>query len=119
MRSMGAGVALVMASALALWAGEGEAECIRPGPRPVIPNGGIASADEMKRAHDAVQVFVDQLTKYQLCLEQQIETDETVAKPETRAGWRREANSAVDEAHTVGDTFSLQLRAYNANHPPK
>jgi hypothetical protein len=93
------------------------ADCLRPGPVPVLPRGASATAEDMKTQHDALQGFVVGLEAYQTCLEQKIAN----APPDTDAAqkefWRQKGNDAIDEAHALAAAFAEQLQIYKARQP--
>ena len=47
-------------------------ECTMPGQAPVIPDGTVATVDQIKEAHAAVQSYVNLLQSYQDCVEARI-----------------------------------------------
>ncbi len=95
------------------------ADCLLPGPVPVVPRGAMASADDMKLAHDAVQGFVLQLEAFQACRNAQIDHASASTTQEQKQAWVNEGNEAVDEAKALAGAFKQQLEIYKAHHPAK
>jgi hypothetical protein len=93
------------------------ADCLLPGPPPVAPDGGKASAEDMKLAHDVIQSFVVQLEGYQSCRETKITTAGNTVTDQQKQTWREQGNAAVDEAQALAAAFASQLKIYHAKHP--
>jgi hypothetical protein len=93
------------------------ADCLLPGPPPVAPDGGKATADDMKLAHDVTQSFVEQLEGYQAGRERQIAAAGPGVTDEQKQSLREQGNAAVDEAKALAARFSAQLRIYHTKHP--
>ena len=93
------------------------ADCLLPGPPPVAPDGGKASADDMKLGHDVIQSFVVQLEGYQACRENKIATAGATVTDQQKQTWREQGNAAVDEAQALAAAFATQLKIYHAKHP--
>jgi hypothetical protein len=90
------------------------ADCTMPGRAPTMPQGATASEEEMKAGHDALQVYVNQLQKYQDCNEAQIQNASKDTKPEDKQRWREQGNAAIDAATQIRDVYAAQLKAYKA-----
>jgi hypothetical protein len=90
----------------------GAAECAAPGQAPIIPDGALATVDQMKTAHTAVQSYVNTLQAYQDCLEAQIKMAPKTAKPEELQKMRDQGNAAIDQATSLSNNYSEQVRAY-------
>jgi hypothetical protein len=93
------------------------ADCLRPGPAPVPPDGGAATDADMKLAHDVIQAFVLQLEAFQACRNAEIDHAPPSVTPERKRIWLEEGNDAVDQAHALADAFSAQLRVFHKKHP--
>jgi hypothetical protein len=89
--------------------------------RPTIPDGSIASKDELMLAKEDVNTYLAGVDEYLTC----IEADETAAvaaldDPNSAELKRRDQvlekkfDAANDEKELVGEQFDLQVRAYNA-----
>jgi hypothetical protein len=90
------------------------AACHLPGPAPVAPDGRTATLTDMKLGQTVIQNFVLQLEAYQACMDNQADR----APPRTPAAqkddWIKQGDDAVDEAHALADSFSAQLKIFNA-----
>ena len=93
------------------------ADCLLPGPPPVAPDGGAATADDMKLAHDVIQGFVVHLEAYQACRESQISKADASVTEQQKQSWREQGNAAVDEAQALAGAFAAQLKIYHKKHP--
>ncbi len=96
---------------------EAPADCLLPGPPPVAPDGGKATAADMKLGHDVIQSFVHELESYQGCREKQIATAGTATTDQQKQTWREQGNAAVDEATAIAAAFAAQLKIYHTKHP--
>ena len=95
------------------------ADCLLPGPPPVAPDGGAATADDMKLAHDVIQSFVVRLEDYQACRESQIAKAGSTVTDQQKQTWREQGNAAVDEAQALAAAFAAQLKIYHKKHPSR
>jgi 2-oxoglutarate dehydrogenase E2 component (dihydrolipoamide succinyltransferase) len=93
------------------------ADCLLPGPPPVAPDGGAATADDMKLAHDVIQSFVMHLEAYQACRESQVAKADSTVTEQQKQTWRDQGNAAVDEAQALAAAFAAQLKIYHKKHP--
>jgi hypothetical protein len=94
------------------------ADCLLPGPAPVVPNGLTASSADMKLAHDVIQGFVHQLERYQACRNTQIDHAAASVSAQQKQSWVDQGNAAVDQAEALANAFSAQLKIYNARTHP-
>ena len=92
-------------------------DCVVPGPTPILPRAEVASADDMKIQHDAIQAFVLALEHYEECYQRKIETAPPQVDAQTKDRWAAEGNRALDVAHKLADAFSDRLKTYKALHP--
>jgi hypothetical protein len=92
-------------------------ECVVPGPPPVMPRGAVATLDDMKVAHAAIQGFVKALEAYQACLEKHIVNDTSSTTPQIRQVWRTAGNRAVDAATMLANGYSHEYQIYKARQP--
>jgi hypothetical protein len=106
-------VALLGAVSL-LIGGHVSAECLLPGPAPVLPRGASATAAEMKAAHDSMQSFVNALEKYQACVENQIKDAPADTPKFMKNAWRAQGNAGIDEAHAAAEAYAEQLKAFKS-----
>jgi hypothetical protein len=105
-------------------------ECTRP-TAPDVPNGDVASRDEMIAANRAIKEYVAATNTYIDC----VDSEETAAiaketpkdpnvKPDAAKLGKIHAeyvtlhNSAVDAIQSVADQFNSAVRTYKIKNPP-
>ena len=93
-----------------------KADCVDPGPAPVIAKGATASEADMKTAHAAVQKFVNALQNYQSCLENQIKTAPPDPDIDLKQAWRAQGNAAVDLAHDIAADYAEQYQIFKSRN---
>jgi hypothetical protein len=93
------------------------ADCAQPGEAPIIPDGTTATVDQLKTAHEAVQSYVRSLESFQDCVEARIKMLPK-AKPEELQKLRDAGNAAIDQAKSLSDNYSAQVKIFKAR-PPK
>ena len=89
--------------------------------RPTLPDGSTASKEEMIAAQTAVKAFLASVDEYLDCIEQE-EKDAIAAmdNPDEETIKRRDEllskrfDAANEEKFLFGETWNLQVRAYNA-----
>jgi len=103
-----------------LAAGAAQAACIYPRAPERVPDGRTATYDEMAAAQKAVQLFNEDITAYNACLDLEISSlaqsgafDENQLN-ERRAIQAKKNNAAVDAVQAVADQFNEQLRIFKA-----
>jgi hypothetical protein len=92
-------------------------ECVLPGPVPALPRGEIATAEDMKTQHDAIQGFVKALEAYQACYHNKADHAPPGTEDRVKQGWIVEGDRAIDVAHRLADAFAEQLKLYHDKHP--
>lgn len=104
---------------LALFGGAAAyAECTPPEPPASLPDGSMATYEEMVDAHGAVRTFDSDIRSFIVCLELEIKTlldDPSIddaTKDDLRALLVGRTDAAVDEAEFVVDQFNQQLRIF-------
>ncbi len=90
------------------------ADCAQPGPAPVIPDGTTATVDQLKTAHAQVQSYVNMLQSYQDCVEARIKMSPKGTKPEDLQKLRDAGNAAIDQAKSLSDNYSAQVKIFKA-----
>ena len=101
-------------------AGSAQATCIYPRAPEQIPDGKTATYDEMVTAQKAVQLFNEDVTAYNACLDMEMASLEQSGQfdadrlSELRAMQAKKNNAAVDEVQAVADRFNEQLRIFKA-----
>jgi hypothetical protein len=89
--------------------------CLVPGPAPAMPRGTVATADDMKIQHDAIQAFVKALEAYQVCVNALIEHPPAGTDEAARQVLVTLSNHAIDRANALADGFSEQERLFKAH----
>jgi hypothetical protein len=90
------------------------ADCVQPGPAPVIPDGATATVDQLKNAHTQVQSYVNLLQSYQDCVEARIKMAPKGTKAEELQKLRDSGNAAIDQAKALSDNYMAQVKAFKA-----
>lgn len=103
------------------------AECTYPRAPAKIPDGNVATIDEMKVAKSEVEAYNKQMDTYLDCIK--VAYDEDLAKQGANLSEEQKAQRATvhdqknraasDEVQAVAARFNEQVRAYRAKHPPK
>lgn len=90
--------------------------------RPFIPDGAIASKDELMAAKNGVQEYLASVDEYLQCVELEHEAalaalDNPTPEKQKELGklLDRQFDAANEEKTMVGEQFNQQVRAYNAN----
>lgn len=105
-KSLIAGSFIVSANALA-------AECILPNP-PLIPDGNVASKDELISAQSSYKAFESKIFDYRDCLSNQeakIPADSETIDAQKAAILELD-NISVDSLKGVAEEFNLAVRAF-------
>jgi hypothetical protein len=106
----------------ALAAGPAHAACSYPRAPANVPDGSMATKEEMKAAQQAFQAYNNAIKAYTDCLN--LEHDERIAKDpaaltedqkkELERMRAQKNNAAIDEAEAVTARFNEQVRLFNA-----
>lgn len=94
-------------------AGQAFAECTSPA-GPIIPDGNVASQDELVAAQQAMKAFQGELVGYRQCIDKMLkalspEAEETAAKTtELNALY----DASVDAEAAVAEEFNAAVRAF-------
>jgi hypothetical protein len=107
----------------ATWA----AECTYPRAPAKLPDGNVASLDEMKAGKTQVETYNKEMDSYLECIKVAYDAELQKAGPTLteeqkvqRATMHDQKNkAAADEVVSVAARFNEQVRAYKAKHPPK
>jgi hypothetical protein len=91
--------------------------CVVPGPAPAMPRATVATAEDMKIQHDAVQAFVKALEAYQGCVNALIEHPPAGTDDATRQVLITLSNHAIDRANALADGFAEQERIFKTRQP--
>ena len=103
------------------------AECSYPRAPAKLPDGNVATLDEMKVAKTEVEAYNKLMDSYLECIK--VAYDEDLAKQGSALTEEQKAQRATvhdqknraasDEVQAVAARFNEQVRAYRAKHPPK
>ena len=91
--------------------------CVVPGPAPAMPRATVATAEDMKTQHDAVQAFVRALEAYQACVNALIDHPPAGTDEATKQVLITLSNHAIDRANALADSFAEQERIFKARQP--
>lgn len=115
---------VIAAFAIAVAGGPVYAACSYPTAPDKLPDGRVASMDEMLTGKKAVEEYNKQMDAYLSCLK--LEYDEQVAsssetltaeqKAELEKRQVQKHNAAVDELESVANRFNEQVKVYKAAH---
>ena len=86
-----------------------------------MPDGNVATRDEMIAGKKAVQSYLADMEEYLSCIEGE-EAQAVIAmgdvddetKRQRKGAFDKKYNAAVEEMNLVAEQFNIQLRAYNA-----
>ena len=107
-------------------------ECVAPSEEVSVPDGAVASRDEMLDAKDGVQTFVSQGEMYVDCIEKSIDglradvealmkeggEEKSAAQAEAEEKYRalvQMHDEVVSEMQKIAGEFNEALKAYNEN----
>jgi hypothetical protein len=99
-----------------------EASCIYPDPPDALPDGSVATYEEMVAAHTAVREFDEDIRTFNVCLELEVKAllEDPTINDETKDDLRQllvqRIDAAVDEAEFVVGQFNEQLRLFRARN---
>lgn len=91
------------------------ADCSAPS-GPIIPDGNVASQDELVAAQKAMKAYQDKLVGYRGCLdkEQAALDPEAEDTAEKSAEISAEYNTSVDAEAVMAEEFNVAVRAFKA-----
>lgn len=120
LRTISASTILLAALTLSISAAQAQqAEtCELSSTTPVIPDGNVASMDELLAAQSAIKGFQASLGEYRTCLDSQ----RVAFDPATEEGLAGLAqidgkyNASVDSEEAVAASFNAAVKAYNARN---
>ena len=103
-----------IALSLALSVSASAQECVLPNP-PIIPDGNVASQDELLAAKDSYKMFESNIIDYRECLielEANIPVDSTTLEAQKDALLALDTIS-IDNLQNVADEFNQAVRSFN------
>ena len=109
---------LLIATAALLIAGGANAACSYP-KRVDVPNGKLATKDEMVEGQKAVKDYMTAMNEYLDCIEAETEAAKSDEQDESIAAQRdallaKRYNAAVDEMEQLAESFNVEVRAFSA-----
>lgn len=92
-----------------------ESECVEPN-QPIIPDGNIASKNQMIDASKAIKSFQSELGTYRDCLTKESAAIDTIEPTEETAAKKSallvKHNASVDNEEKIAGDFNIALQAY-------
>ena len=109
---------LVTIALLSVISGQAFAECNEPA-APIIPDGNVASMDELVSAQKAMKMYQTSLGTYRDCLKvMESEVDIEAEDAQERSATILESyNGSVDNEATIAEEFNSAVRAYKSRKP--
>ena len=86
---------------------------------PIIPDGNVASMDELVSAQKAIKMYQTSLTEYRDCLkamEEAIDPEAETAQ-EQSAAILADYNGSVDNEAAIAEEFNVAVRDFKARQP--
>ncbi len=84
---------------------------------PVVPNGEVASKEEMQEAQVKVRAFVAAAEAYLDCLQAMESSSDTPLPPRQTEINVARYNAMVDEMHRISDEYNVAVRIFKARQP--
>jgi hypothetical protein len=81
---------------------------------PSVPDGKVATLDEMKAAQQAIKAYIASSNAYLACLDQEGQGAPADEPAEAKAARVASYNAAVDEQSAVAAQFNTARQAFNA-----
>jgi len=109
---------LIAAVLLSVVSTQAFAECDEPS-SPIIPDGNVASLDELVSAQKAIKMFQTSLNDYRDCLkgmEESIDPEAADAQ-EQSATILASYNGSVDNEALIAEEFNVAVREFKARQP--
>lgn len=103
---------LVAAALLSVLSNQAFAECDSP-PAPIIPDGNVASMDELVSAQKAIKMYQASLGEYRECLkalEETVSTGDDAQEKTTEI--MNLYNSSVDDEAAVAEEFNSAVQVF-------
>lgn len=101
-----------------LVSGQAFAECETPG-APIIPDGNVASMDELVSAQQAMKLYQSSLGEYRICLQDLQEAVDPEAETAAAEGAAllEQYNTSVDAETAIAEKFNTAVKAFKARQP--
>jgi hypothetical protein len=87
-------------------------ECLRPAPRPLLPDGTFATNYQMDRARDAVLRFNTALRDYRACLQQRLDTAPASIAQARKQEWLTGITASLTEERSLEQEFADQVAKF-------
>ena len=98
---------------LSIFAAAATAECNREA-APAVPDGAVATLEEMKAAQTAVKAYMASGNAFLACLDEEGKAAGEEEAVEAKAARIASYNAAVDEQTDVATRFNAALQAFKA-----
>ena len=105
-------LALIFASSLAL-------ACNYPAPPKELPDGAIATKDEMMAGVKMISKYQEEMTSYLTCIEagqivavQALDDEDEEGKERSQDNFNKKYNAAVEAQTKTVEQFNLEIRTY-------
>lgn len=107
--------ALLTSALLIAFSGSAMAECVNAS-APIVPDGNVASKDELIAAQKALKEFQSNLVEYRECLEGQkiAEPGEDEAALQKNAALDAAYDASVDAESLAAEEFNAAVRAFKS-----
>lgn len=96
--------------------GQAYAECIIPA-APIVPDGNVASEDELVSAQKAMKAFQDSLAEHRVCLSREEETfisEDSEGLVDLQNALSDKYNASVDAEEKLAEEFNAAVRSFKA-----
>lgn len=105
----------LLSALLLFFIGTAFAECNMP-QGPIIPDGNVASQDELVAAQQAIKDFQESLVGYRTCLDDMTAAldPEAATTVEQAAAISKTYDASVDAEAALAEEFNLAVRAFKA-----
>ncbi|MFT5571565.1 MAG: hypothetical protein ACI9FR_000482 [Cryomorphaceae bacterium] len=106
---------LLLSALLVAFSGTAAAECTNPS-APIVPDGNVASMDELVAAQKGLKAFQAELVDYRECLVEQkvADTSEDQAALQKNAALDAAYDSSVDAEGVAAEEFNAAVRMFKS-----
>lgn len=122
MRTMTIGGLLLAAAAFAMPAAAADAPdysaCTFPATQPTVPDGGMATEQQMMEAGAAVKAYVDQAQKGLACMEaEKAKLGDTPMTADQLTDYTARYDKGYDALSATAEAYNTSVRAFKAKNP--
>lgn len=94
--------------------GEADADCVRPGKTPSIPDARRSTEEDMKEAMSQIQDFLAAGSAYRECVNKLLEAGGDEVSENTRKAARYLIDESLETDELLGDLFNQQVRLFKS-----